>query len=358
MPSGGIFDIASLTARAAALTEQSAESSFWNDQQAAQKVLKERAEIEATVAAWQKLATQTAEAREFLELTEQEKDLEAAQTLLEQLDAVEAGLSKMEIDRLLAGPEDRSNAIVSISPGAGGTESQDWAEMLYRMYGRYCESRGFKVELADYQPGDEAGIKGVTFFVQGDFAYGYLRTEAGVHRLVRISPFDAAGRRHTSFAAVFVTPELDDSVVIDIRDEDLQIDTFRSGGKGGQHVNKTESAVRITHLPTGIVVACQSERSQHKNKSTAMKMLRSRMYEREVAIREKRFEETYTSQKKDNAWGSQIRSYVLAPYRLVKDHRTEVETGNVDAVLDGQLDRFIEPALMKHAADQRKKATS
>lgn len=358
MPSGGIFDIASLTARAAALTEQSAEAGFWNDQQAAQKVLKERAEIEATIGAWQKLATQTTDAREFLELTEQEKDLDAAQTVVAQLEAVEASLSKMEIDRLLAGPEDRSNAIVSISPGAGGTESQDWAEMLYRMYTRYCESRGFKVELADYQPGDEAGIKGVTFFVQGDFAYGYLRTEAGVHRLVRISPFDAAGRRHTSFAAVFVTPELDDSVVIEIRDEDLQVDTYRSGGKGGQHVNKTESAVRLTHLPTGIIVACQSERSQHKNKSTAMKMLRSRMYEREVAIREKRFEETYSAQKKDNAWGSQIRSYVLAPYRLVKDHRTDVEMGNVDAVLDGQLDRFIEAALMKHAADQRKKASS
>jgi len=288
------------------------------------------------------------------ELAEAEKDLEAAQTVLSQLDAVETGLSRMEIDRLLAGPEDRSNAIVSISPGAGGTESQDWAEMLYRMYTRYCEHRGFKVELADYQPGDEAGIKGVTFFVQGEFAYGYLRTEAGVHRLVRISPFDAAGRRHTSFAAVFVTPELDDSVVIEIRDEDLQVDTFRAGGKGGQHVNKTESAVRITHLPTGIVVACQNERSQHKNKSTAMKMLRSRMYEREVAIREKRYEEEYTSQKKDNAWGSQIRSYVLAPYRLVKDHRTDVEAGNVDAVLDGQLDRFIEAALMKFAAERRK----
>jgi peptide chain release factor 2 len=357
MPSGGIFDIASLTARAAALSEQSADANFWSDQQAAQKVLKERAEIEATIAAWQKLATATTEAREFLELTEQEKDLDAAQSLVAQLDDVEAGLSKMEIDRLLSGPEG-SNAIVSVSPGAGGTESQDWAEMLYRMLTRYCERRGFKCELADYQDGDEAGIKGVTFFVQGEFAYGYLRTEAGVHRLVRISPFDAAGRRHTSFAAVFVTPELDDSVVIDIRDEDLQIDTYRAGGKGGQHVNKTESAVRITHLPTGIIVACQSERSQHKNKSTAMKMLRSRMYEREVAIREKRFEETYSAQKKDNAWGSQIRSYVLAPYRLVKDHRTDYETGNVDAVLDGALDRFIEAALMKYAADQRKKGAS
>jgi peptide chain release factor 2 len=357
MPSGGIFDIANLTARAAILTEQSAKADFWNDQQAAQKVLKERAEIEATIAAWQKLATQAGDAREFLALTEEEKDLDAAQTIVKQLESIEAELSKMEIDRLLSGPEDRSNAIVSISPGAGGTESQDWAEMLYRMYTRYCEQRGFKCELADYQPGDEAGIKGVSFFVQGDFAYGYLRTEAGVHRLVRISPFDAAGRRHTSFAAVFVTPELDDSVVIDIRDEDLQIDTYRAGGKGGQHVNKTESAVRITHMPTGIIVACQSERSQHKNKGTAMKMLRSRMYEREVAIREKRFEETYNTQKKDNSWGNQIRSYVLAPYRLVKDHRTDVEMGNVDAVLDGQLDRFIEAALMKHAADQRKKAS-
>jgi peptide chain release factor 2 len=357
MRSGSIFDIESLKVRAATLNEQSAKEDFWNDPQAAQKVLRERAEIDATVESWQKLANQTSDAREFLGLAEAEKDLDAAQTVIGQLDPVEAALSRMEIDRLLAGPEDRSNAIVSISPGAGGTESQDWAEMLYRMYTRYCEARGFKVDLADYQPGDEAGIKGVTFFVQGEFAYGYLRTEAGVHRLVRISPFDAAGRRHTSFAAVFVTPELDDSVVIDIRDEDLRIDTYRAGGKGGQHVNKTESAVRLTHMPTGIVVACQNERSQHKNKASAMKVLRSRLYQKALEEQQAK-NDARAGTKMEIGFGSQIRSYVLAPYRLIKDHRTDVEMGNVDAVLDGQLDRFIQAALMKHAADQRNRAPS
>ncbi|MBI2897344.1 MAG: peptide chain release factor 2 [Deltaproteobacteria bacterium] len=354
----GHLDLESVQARIEELNKKAAEPTFWDDPQSAQKVLKERADLEGSVDRWKKLAGQTAEARDFLALAEEEGDLEAGASVVTQLEAVEEDLSRMEIDRLLSGADDRSNAFVSVSPGAGGTESQDWAEMLLRMYLRYCESRRFKIEVVDYQPGDEAGIKGVTFFVQGELAYGYLKAEAGVHRLVRISPFDAAGRRHTSFAAVFVTPEIDDTVVVDIRDEDLQVDTFRSGGKGGQHVNKTESAVRITHLPTGIVVGCQSERSQHKNKSTAMKMLRSKLYEREVAIREKRFEEQYSSQKKDIAWGNQIRSYVLAPYRLVKDHRTDVETGNVDAVLDGSLDQFVFPALMQFAAEKRKRGAA
>jgi len=274
------------------------------------------------------------------------------------LDELQQEVEGAETRKMLSGEHDNANAIVTIHPGAGGTESQDWAEMLLRMYMKWSERRGFRREVIDYQPGEEAGLKSVTFMLSGDYAFGLMSAEAGVHRLVRISPFDQAARRHTSFASVFVWPELPEDVDIDIDEKDLRIDTYRSSGAGGQHVNVTDSAVRITHLPTGIVVSCQNERSQHKNKSTAMKMLRSRLYEREIAIREKRFEEEYTSQKKDNAWGSQIRSYVLAPYRLVKDHRTDAETGNVDAVLDGRIDPFIEAALLQRAADKRKRPSA
>lgn len=249
---------------------------------------------------------------------------------------------------MLSGEHDASNAIVSINAGAGGTESQDWAEMLLRMYLRYCEKKGYRTEITDYQPGDEAGVKGVTFTAEGEFAYGYLRAEMGVHRLVRISPFDSNARRHTSFCSIFVFPELSDEIVVDIDEKDLKVDTYRSSGAGGQHVNKTESAIRITHIPTGTVVACQNERSQHKNRATAMKQLAARLYEME---RQKKEEEAsaIAGEKKDIAWGSQIRSYVLHPYRMVKDHRTSYEVGNTDAVLDGDLDGFIEAYLLSRA---------
>lgn len=246
---------------------------------------------------------------------------------------------------MLGGPYDDHDAIVSVNAGAGGTESQDWAEMLTRMLSRWCENRGFALEILDTQYGEEAGIKSTTFVARGPYSYGYLRAEQGVHRLVRISPFDAAKRRHTSFASVSVAPEVDDDIEIDIRDDDLRVDTYRSSGAGGQHVNKTDSAVRLTHFPTGIVVACQAERSQHKNRAKAMKLLRARIFELELRKKEEE-RQKLAGQKKKIEWGSQIRSYVLQPYRLVKDHRTGREVGNADAVLDGDLDGFIEAYLM------------
>jgi peptide chain release factor 2 len=249
----------------------------------------------------------------------------------------------------LSGEHDAGNAILTIHSGAGGTESQDWAEMLLRMYLRWTERRGYHTEMVDYQPGEGAGIKSATMTVEGRYAYGYLHAEAGVHRLVRISPFDSNARRHTSFASVFVFPEIDDEIEVEINDVDLRIDTYRSSGAGGQHVNKTDSAVRLTHLPTGIVVACQNERSQHKNKAMAMKILRARLYELEQQKREESLAE-FSKAKKDIAWGSQIRSYVLHPYRMVKDHRTGKEVGNADGVLDGDLDGFIEAYLQQAAA--------
>jgi peptide chain release factor 2 len=250
---------------------------------------------------------------------------------------------------MLSGEHDAGNAIVNLHPGAGGLEAQDWAEMLLRMYLRWAERKGYKVEMVEYLPGEGGGVKSATFTVEGSYAYGYLRAEAGIHRLVRISPFDANARRHTSFASIFVYPEIDEAVEIDIRPEDLRVDTYRSSGAGGQHVNKTDSAVRLTHLPTGIVVACQNERSQHKNRSMALKILRARLYELEMEKKKEKMEDLHKS-KKDIAWGSQIRSYVLHPYRLVKDHRTGVEVGNTDAVLDGNLDAFIEAYLLQSIA--------
>jgi len=241
---------------------------------------------------------------------------------------------------MLSGPHDANDAIFSINAGAGGTEAQDWADMLLRLYLRFCEKKGFKTTITDYQPGDDAGIKSVTFTVEGDYAYGWLRPEMGIHRLVRISPFDAASKRHTSFCSVFVFPQLDDSIEVDLQEKDIKIDTFRASGAGGQHINKTDSAIRITHLPTGIVVACQSQRSQHNNKAEALRQLKARLYEMEM---EKKQEQAnaLTGEKKEIAWGSQIRSYVLHPYRMVKDHRTGHEVGNTDAVLDGDIEDFI-----------------
>jgi len=265
---------------------------------------------------------------------------------------VKSGLQRLaevvraaEIRRMLGRDEDRLNAILTIHAGAGGTEAQDWAEILLRMYLRWAEKRGFKTQILDFQPGEEAGLKSVTVEMEGEYAFGYAKAESGIHRLVRISPFDAAARRHTSFASVFVYPEVGDEIVVDIDEKDLRIDTYRSSGKGGQHVNKTDSAVRITHLPTGIVVQCQNERSQHKNKAMAMKVLRSRLYEIKLQEQSAKIDELNKT-KKDIAWGSQIRSYVLHPYKLIKDHRTNLEVGNVQRVLDGDLDDFIEAYLL------------
>ncbi len=250
-------------------------------------------------------------------------------------------LESIELKLLLSGEVDKNNAIVTIHPGAGGTESQDWAQMLMRMYLRWAESHGYKTEIADLQLGDEAGIKGVTFTVQGPYAYGYIKAEAGIHRLVRISPFDANKRRHTSFSAVIVYPEIEDDIKVEVRDEDLKIDTFRASGAGGQHVNKVSSAVRITHIPSGIIISCQSERSQYRNREVAMKILKSRLYDISLKEREQKLEDI-VGDKKEISWSNQIRSYVLQPYRLVKDHRTNIEVGNVDAVLDGDINVFIE----------------
>jgi peptide chain release factor 2 len=275
----------------------------------------------------------------------EESDDEAREEVRGKLKEVDERINKLSLDLMLNGKDDQNNAIVSINAGAGGTEAQDWAEMLFRMYVRWVERKGFKVNIVDFQPGDEAGIKSVTFTASGEYPYGYLKTETGVHRLVRISPFNASGKRHTSFASVFVYPELDKEIVIEIDDSDLRIDVYRASGAGGQHVNKTCSAVRITHLPSGIAVQCQQEKSQYRNKEMAMKVLKARLYQQQKQKQDEKFKEIHNS-KDEIAWGSQIRSYVMHPYQMVKDHRTNLETGNVNEVLDGGLDPFIEKALM------------
>jgi peptide chain release factor 2 len=310
--------------------------------------LKERAQIQSTLDAWKRLTGGLGDGKVFLEVAaegDEEGQAEAESKVLE----VEQFLGEMELRQMLGGEHDAGNAIVTVHPGAGGTEAQDWAEMLLRMYLRWAERRGFETELVDLQPGEGGGIKNATFTVNGPYAYGYLQAEGGIHRLVRISPFDANARRHTSFASVFVYPEIEDEIEVEIRDEDLRVDTYRSSGAGGQHVNKTDSAVRLTHLPTGIVVACQNERSQHKNRTMAMKVLRARLYDLEMEKQREKMTEL-TKGKKDISFGSQIRSYVLHPYRLVKDLRTGVEVGNTDAVLDGDIDRFIQAYLLKKIA--------
>ena len=275
-----------------------------------------------------------------------ESEDEATQLEVQQLlTQVEGQLNQMEFARMLSGEHDSNNAIVSINAGAGGTEAQDWADMLLRMYLRFCTIKGYTTKITDYQPGDDAGVKGVTFTVAGDYAYGWLRPEMGIHRLVRISPFDAASKRHTSFCSVFVFPELDDSIEVEVLDKDLKIDTFRASGAGGQHINKTDSAIRITHIPTGIVVACQDQRSQHNNKAEALRQLKARLYEQELSKKEEEAN-AISGDKKEIGWGSQIRSYVLHPYRMVKDHRTGYEVGNTDAVLDGHIEDFIEAYLL------------
>jgi peptide chain release factor 2 len=345
--SGGFFDVPKGREELNRIEAQASAPAFWNDQEAAQKLLQERSRLEKKIERQELFQTQIDDAGVLFEFAEEDDtSINELHSLLERL---QHNLSQAEIEMLLAGENDRRNAICTIHPGAGGTESQDWAEMLLRMYLKWAEQRGFKTEILEYQPGEEAGLKSVTFRVEGDYAYGLLAAEAGVHRLVRISPFDQAARRHTSFASLFVFPEIDEDIEVEINDKDLRIDTYRATGAGGQHINTTDSAVRITHLPTNIVVSCQNQRSQHQNKAVAMQVLRSRLYELEL---EKRKAETaeLEANKADISFGSQIRSYVLAPYQLVKDTRTKLERGNVDAVLGGEIDDFITTYLLAKKA--------
>jgi len=314
---------------------------FWSDPQKAALVLKEQRALQSRMGDLARLDRFMGDLDTLLEFEGEEIDADFPKTLAEFVPFVD----DLEIKALLSGELDLNNAIVTIHPGAGGTESQDWAEMLYRMYTRWAERRGYAVELMDWQDGDTAGIKSVTFLVKGDYAYGYLKSESGVHRLVRISPFDAAARRHTSFTSVYISPEINEDIEIEVADKDVRIDIYRSGGAGGQNVNKVSTAVRITHFPSGLVVTCQNERSQLQNRETAWKILKSRLYQLELESRAKD-RKVLEDSKKEIAWGSQIRSYVLHPYRLVKDHRTDTEVGNADSVLDGNLDPFIKAALV------------
>jgi peptide chain release factor 2 len=346
-----IFDLAGKQVRLRHLEELLAAPELWDDQARAAEILKERGALLQALADWQGKERQVEDLEVFLDLAVEEEDQKAFKEVAGELAKLVETFRDWELKLLLGAEEDPLNAIVTIHAGAGGTEAQDWTEILLRMYLRYAERHGFKSETIDLLPGDEAGVKSATFSVSGPYAHGYLKSESGIHRLVRISPFDASGRRHTSFAAVQVLPEVDDHIQIDIQEKDLRIDTFRASGPGGQHVNKTSSAVRLTHLPSGIVVSSQTERSQHRNRELAMKVLRARLYDLEKRKQQEKKHELQESQK-DIAWGSQIRSYVMQPYRLVKDHRTKYEAGNVDAVLDGDLDGFIEAYILER--DEKK----
>ena len=338
------FDIANLQNELTNLEKQTTENNFWEDAKNSSKVLKRINEIKNKVEQFTSIKSESSNLKEIMELLKQESDEELEKELHHGTQILEKDIEKLEISTLLSGKYDINNAIVTLHPGAGGTEAQDWVEMLYRMYTRWANANGYKIEELDYLPGEEAGIKSVTFLVSGDYAYGYLKGEQGVHRLVRISPFDAGGRRHTSFASVEVLPEITEDIEVDINPDDLRIDTYRASGAGGQHINKTSSAVRITHIPTNIVVACQTERSQIQNRETAMKMLKSKL----LHLKEQEHKDTIEELKgiqMDIAWGSQIRSYVFCPYTLVKDHRTNYEVGNVQAVMDGDLNGFIDSYL-------------
>lgn len=323
---------------------------FWDDQTRAKKITQRRAALNAPLENLGNLDQELADTEILFELAEEEDDAETEQEASAAALELEKAIAQEEMARLLSGPNDRGSAILTINAGAGGTEANDWVEMLLRMYLRWAEAHNYKTSILEINAGEEAGIKSVTITVGGENAFGYLRSEIGIHRLVRISPFDASGRRHTSFASVFLYPEVDDEIDIVIEDKELRIDTYRASGHGGQHVNKTDSAVRITHLPTNIVVQCQNEKSQHRNKEMAMRVLRSRLYEHEQAKRQEEIDKLNAT-KKEIAWGSQIRSYVLQPYRLIKDVRTGMEKGNVDAVLDGGLDDFIQAYLLEAARD-------
>ena len=345
MNCGGIFDLDASQKTLEALRETSAEPSFWDDNQKASIILKKISRIEKEINLWSDMERRHDDVEILFEFAEEgEADIEEIKTELFDYQNI---VNDIELKMILGRKEDEQNAILTIHPGAGGTESQDWAEMLYRMYSRWVEQKEFKMEVLDLQPGDEAGLKDVTFEVKGDFAYGMAKAEAGVHRMVRISPFDSNSRRHTSFASVFVYPAVDDTIEIEINAQDIRIDTYRASGAGGQHVNRTDSAVRITHNPTGIVATCQNQRSQHKNKSQAMKVLKARLYQHELE-KEREKNKELEDQKMEIGFGSQIRSYVFHPYNMVKDHRTKEETGNVQAVMDGDIDPFIRAYLLSN----------
>jgi peptide chain release factor 2 len=327
------------------LEKESQCEGFWNDPSKAREILQEQSRLNDTIINWKKLKNDIDDIGLFHQISLEEKDEKTQKEIGSELNRIDAAVRVDELRMMLGSEQDHMNAIMSIHAGAGGTEAQDWAEMLLRMYLRWAERKSFVTTIIDYVPGDEAGVKSVTWTLRGEYAYGYSKAEIGIHRLVRISPFDAGARRHTSFASVFVYPEVDDKIVIEIDEKDLRIDTYRSTGAGGQHVNKTDSAVRITHIPTSIVVQCQNERSQHKNKAMAMKYLQSRLYEMKLREQNEKLREINKT-KKDIAWGSQIRSYILHPYKMIKDHRTNLETGNVNKVLDGDIDEFIETYLL------------
>ena len=347
--SGGIFDREAKLARIGEIDVISAGPDFWNDHQRAQSLGREKTRLQKDIDAVDAPLNAIKEAAELLEMAELEGEEEFATEVAASVERIEQEISDLEFARMMSGENDRNDAIVEIHAGMGGTESQDWVQMLLRMYLMWCERRGFKVDVLDELAGEEAGLKSVAFQVSGDWPYGYLKAEGGVHRLVRISPFDANARRHTTFAGVSVLPDIEDTIDIEVKDEDLRVDTYRAGGAGGQHVNKTDSAVRLTHLPTGIVVQCQNERSQLKNRSMAMKMLKARLYDLERKKKESERDKIEAA-KKEIDFGSQIRSYVLHPYRMVKDLRTDYETGNADAVLNGDLDGFIHAYLLMQAA--------
>ncbi|WP_188652982.1 peptide chain release factor 2 [Pontibacillus salipaludis] len=340
----GSLDLDTKKERIAELEEQMSDPSFWDDQDTAQKVIGEVNGLKGYVHTFEEHVESLENLEVSYELVKEENDEELAEELEEDMKKLVEALNEFELQMLLSEPYDKNNAILELHPGAGGTESQDWASMLLRMYTRWAEERGFKVETMDYLPGEEAGVKSVTLNIQGHNAYGYLKAEKGVHRLVRISPFDSGGRRHTSFTSCEVMPEFNDEIDIEVRSEDLKVDTYRASGAGGQHVNTTDSAVRITHTPTNTIVTCQSERSQIKNREQAMKMLKSKLYQQEIERQQRELDEIRGEQK-EIGWGSQIRSYVFHPYSMVKDHRTNKEVGNVQGVMDGDLDPFIDAYL-------------
>ncbi len=338
------FDVAGLKARLSQIDKTTEEESFWNDHENAQKLLKEKKGIESRIGEYEELKTEFEDIGILIDLAMEEEDQSMVTEIQNAYEDYKKKYEEIRIKTLLDGPYDASNAIISVHAGSGGTDAQDWAEMLLRMYTRWSESKGYKVKILDYQDATEGGIKSVTLLIEGENAYGYLKNEKGVHRIVRISPFDSSGRRHTSFSSLDVIPEMDENITVDINPDDLRIDTFRSSGAGGQHVNKTDSAIRITHIPTNIVVSCQNERSQHQNKETAMKVLMAKLME----IAKEEHKANLDELKGDYSqitWGSQIRSYVFHPYSLVRDHRTNAEMGNVHAVMDGELDYFINEKL-------------